>query len=388
MIDLRTHHVLGNYKQEIVVFGLPSSIRMLATTTLIHADETFTCVVKPFTQLYIFHGLVKNQVSFPLLYCLVKGKDQAIYKRLLSLVEDIAHEHGVRILDRPVRLMVDFELAFINAARQYEARRNISCCFFHFVANIKKRARAAVEQIKKAVGKSSHEYLLAEKTKRALMMIPLLPLDLITIEVVDMIIMMWKSFPRGEGSGVDKRKKAFDELGNRLVNKYVRPGSTFERSSWCVCGRSIRTNNAAESSHAALNASVRVSGEVYLDMFLFSNEGQLANTRREIEMGCPSYSKPFYGERNSLLAEELSDLFLGKQGILTFLDNCSDVMKIKNRAQMANHRAKKSGLIVPLYEKQLIERNHPLVINAALNLFHSIIPATFVSVQEILTTVE
>ena len=63
------------------------------------------------------------------------------------------------------------------------------------VPTIKKNARAAVEQIKKAVGRSAQDYVRAEKTKRALMMIPLLPLDLITIEVVDMIIMRWKSFP-------------------------------------------------------------------------------------------------------------------------------------------------------------------------------------------------
>ena len=155
----------------------------------------------------------------------------------------------------------------------------------------------------------------------------------------------------------------------------------------CLC-RAIRTNNAAESSHAMLNASVRVSGAVSLDMFLFSIEGQLANTRREIEMGCPSHSKPIYKERDRLLAGELSDLFLGKQGILMFLDNCSDVMKIKNRGQMAHNRAKKSGQIVSLDERQWIEQTRLPVINAALNLFHSIQPTTRLSVQEILTTVE
>ena len=260
MIEHKTHHVLGNDGQDIVVFGLLSSIHLLAITTLIQADGTFKCVVPPFTLLYVFHGLVKNEVSFPLLYCLVKGKDRPIYKRLLRLVETIARERGVTILNRPVRLMVDFEMAFINEARKYQAGRNISCCFFHFVSNIKKRARSVVGAIRKAVGQSSNEAVLAEKTKRALMMIPLLPLDLIAVDVVDMIVMRWKNFPRGDGRNPDNRKKAFDELRNRLVRKYVRPGAIFDRTSWCVCGRTIRTNNAAESSHAALNASVRVRG--------------------------------------------------------------------------------------------------------------------------------
>ena len=119
--------------------------------------------------------------------------------------------------------MVDFQKAFINAARRYEAGRNITCCFFHFVSNIKKHARAIVEGIKKAVGRSSNEYLLAEKTKRSLMMIPLLPLDLITVEVVDIIFTRWRNFPRGVGREADSRRNVFDKMRNHLINKYIKP---------------------------------------------------------------------------------------------------------------------------------------------------------------------
>ena len=80
-----------------------------------------------------------------------------------------------------------------------------------------------------------------------------------------------------------------------------------------MCGRATRTNNAAESSHAVVNASVRVSGAVSLDMFLFAIEGQMRHTRREIESGCPSHTKAIYARRNRLLAKELSDLFKGSR---------------------------------------------------------------------------
>ena len=89
MLERRTHHVLGNDGEDIVIFGLPFSIRFLSTTRLIQEDGTFSCVVSPFTQLYVFHGLLQNGVSFPFLYCLVRGKTQAIYRRLLRLVENI-----------------------------------------------------------------------------------------------------------------------------------------------------------------------------------------------------------------------------------------------------------------------------------------------------------
>ena len=121
LIKQKTHHVLGNSGDDIVVFGLSSSIVFLSQTTLIQGDGTFTCVVLPFTQLYMFHALLRNGVSYPVLYCLVRGKNEEIYKRLLDLVEKTAKERGTTIINRSVRMMVDFELAFINAARPFDA---------------------------------------------------------------------------------------------------------------------------------------------------------------------------------------------------------------------------------------------------------------------------
>ena len=85
--------------------------------------------------------------------------------------------------------MVDFELAFINAAGQFMAGRNITCCFFHFVSNIKKHARPVIDKLKKTAGEDSFETKKGEQTKRALMMLPLLPVNLITVEVVELIIL-------------------------------------------------------------------------------------------------------------------------------------------------------------------------------------------------------
>ena len=82
--------------------------------------------------------------------------------------------------------MVDFELSFINAAGQYEAGRGVTCCFFHYVSNIKKKARPVIDALKKG-GVNTPEVRLAQKTKSAVMMLPLHPIDLITVEVVVLI---------------------------------------------------------------------------------------------------------------------------------------------------------------------------------------------------------
>ena len=59
-IRQKTHHVLGSDGNDIVVFGQTSSITLLSKTTLIQGDGTFTCVVNPFSQLYIFQGSSKT----------------------------------------------------------------------------------------------------------------------------------------------------------------------------------------------------------------------------------------------------------------------------------------------------------------------------------------
>ena len=73
----------------------------------------------------------------------------------------------------------------------------------------------------------------------------------------------------------------FDDLYSN-INNYVARNARFPKQIWCACGQAIRTNNAAESSHATLNTFVRVSGAVSLDEFLFAIERQMKTTSRDI----------------------------------------------------------------------------------------------------------
>ena len=213
------------------------------------------------------------------------------------------------------------------------------------------------------------------------MMLPLLPPDLITIEVVNMIFGRWSAaFP-------DRAADCAKLQGGALKN-YVGPRARFPVELWCVCGRSIRTNNAAESSHAVLNASVRVSGAVSLDMFLFAIEGQMLHTRREIEAGCPSHTKAIYARRNSLLAQELSDLFNGRQGVFGFLDHCAAVMNIKNLAMVESFTNHRNSQLGEPDEARWIERNRFLMTRAATNLYRTLWPHFPQPPAEILSTVQ
>ena len=62
--------------------------------------------------------------------------------------------------------------------------------------SIKKRAKPVVDALKRSYGRNSLEVKLAEMTKRALMMLPLLPIEFITAEVVNFVVWRWmNAFP-------------------------------------------------------------------------------------------------------------------------------------------------------------------------------------------------
>ena len=276
--------------------------------------------------------------------------------------------------------MVDFEIAFINAARELKLPINVSCCFFHYVSNVKKHARPVIDGLKKTVGEDAMETKMGERTKRALMMLPLLPIDLITVEVVDLIIGRWKS--------AFGQRPDFDELRDYIVRTYVCPNASFKKEIWCVCGQSIRTNNAAESSHAVLNTYVRVNGEVSVDMFLFAIEKQMRNTSREIRAGCPSHTKAIYARRNELLAVELSELFNGRQDITAFLDNGSRAISIKNNAGIQTFINERNSQLMTPAQREWIARNRVTVLRAAWSVHRTIAPFQQTRLDVVLATVQ
>ena len=183
------------------------------------------------------------------------------------------------MFQRPVQVVTDFEKSIMNALSQYAAGQSLVCCFFHFAANIRKRSTPIMTAIKRAAGENAAMLRLAEKTKRAVMMLPFLPAELIDPAIVAAIFGRWTA-------AYEDHRNDFDELRDHVLDNYVRPGARFPVRFWSVSGRRVRTNNAAESSHSRLNASVRVSGAVTLDMFLNAIEIEMRNTSREIAAAC------------------------------------------------------------------------------------------------------
>ena len=125
---------------------------------------------------------------YPALFCLVKGKTQPIYERLLNFVERFADQRRLKVFNRPVKVMADFERPFINAVGQFREGASIICCFFHFVANVRKQAQKHEAKLIEAAGQNQEMIQAAYKVRRLLVMLPLLPEPLICTAVVDLVV--------------------------------------------------------------------------------------------------------------------------------------------------------------------------------------------------------
>ena len=107
-----------------------------------------------------FHAVVGNDTAYQMLYCLLNGKTQPIYARLLSLIEKTANERQLSVFNRRVHFMDDFEKAVINATQVYEARNGVVGCLFHFTKNIRKGANRSIERSGCVLGRrrKKHEH--------------------------------------------------------------------------------------------------------------------------------------------------------------------------------------------------------------------------------------
>ena len=211
-------------------------------------------------------------------------------------------------------------------------------------------------------------------------MLPLLPVEVITPENVCLLFFLLRPACREHASD-------FDDLYSYIINNYVAQNARFQKQIWCVCGQAIRTNNAAESSHATLNTFVRVSGAVSLDVFLFAIERQMRNASREIQAGCPSHTRAIYARRNGLLATELSDLLVGKQGILKYLARCSEIVRVKNLNDIRRFMDRKGGEGDDPFDREWALRSREVLLRAATSLYETLCPTNPNPTASIVSTV-
>ena len=216
-----------------------------------------------------------------------------------------------------------------------------------------------------------------------IMMLPLLPEELATPEVLGLIHRDWAVSCPGH-------LEAFNSLIATITRTYVgtRPGDParvqpqYHQSIWCVGGMSIRTNNAAESVHAQLKP--KVNGKVSLYNFLSNIEEEMSRARKRLGSECESESRRVEPVKNTLLAEELHKLMNGQEGIMCFLDNCASITKLKSLSEAGQIELLSSTSTL---DEEWVDANRGLLAAAAHGLYHRLHPGGQLHDDEIVTNV-
>ena len=169
---------------------------------------------------------------------------------------------------------------------------------------------------------------MAKKAVRRIMMLPLMPEELITPELVQQILTSWADDPKK----LPREIKAFQTyfLNTYVGKPRVRAGPVmsprFPPALWNVSAMASRTNNAAESVHSVLNPGV--SGNLSVCRFLHLIETEMDRTNERVTAGCKPETKAVEHVKNRLLAVELDKFVNGDRGIMCFLDNCGSIIRL------------------------------------------------------------
>ena len=117
----------------IIGFGSDDSLKKLANSEVWFLDGTFKTCPQLFHQIYTMHYMFHGQ-TFPAVYVLLSGKTQVVYASMLELLISAADVQDIHL--NPKFIIVDFELASINALQQKFPDAKVTGCFFHLAQNI------------------------------------------------------------------------------------------------------------------------------------------------------------------------------------------------------------------------------------------------------------
>lgn len=117
--------------ERILAIGNHDVLRY-AQSTLWLGDGTFEIVPTLFFQLYTVHCKVGNSYP-PFIYFLLTNKTEGTYTRMIQILKELVPDF------MPERILLDFEMAAINAFKNEFPTSVVSCCFFHLSQSVIRR---------------------------------------------------------------------------------------------------------------------------------------------------------------------------------------------------------------------------------------------------------
>ena len=114
----------------IAIFATLQQIRLLRRAKIVFADGTFRSTPLPYKQTYTIHALIRRHV-IKIATCTMINKNTGSYRQVLRALKIGVRQHtGHRW--RPETVVVDFELAAVNAFESEFPNSRVRGCYFHF----------------------------------------------------------------------------------------------------------------------------------------------------------------------------------------------------------------------------------------------------------------
>jgi hypothetical protein len=224
----------------LLIFTTDENLRVLAMCDQVFSDGTFKTVPEAFAQLFGIHGKYMGFV-FPLVFALTTRLTEETYRVVYERVKERCTQLRLRLDRENLTIMMDFELANMNAVRRVFPLATVRGCLFHFDQTI---WRHVVEAGLK------NEYETVDSPVRrdvvTLMALPFVPLDDlvevfedITEEMDPRLDDIVTNLETNYVKGVQRRR--------RLIAPRFRPEvwNTYE----ATLGGEQRTNNSVEGWH-------------------------------------------------------------------------------------------------------------------------------------------
>lgn len=117
-------------KNRMIIFGTNDYVKLLQTHTEWYVGGTFKTCPSLFAQVYTIHIVYRNK-SVPIIYALLPNKSKATYLSFFRKVKSFVD-------NAPTSVMLDFELAAIQALETVFPGALLRLCFFHLGKNLYK----------------------------------------------------------------------------------------------------------------------------------------------------------------------------------------------------------------------------------------------------------
>ena len=219
----------------IIVFGTDELIVAASATKLLCVDGTFSRCPKTHYQLLTCHAVCHDGFSFLFAFALLPDKKSASYQSVFDEIDNKSTTLcGRAVFSRDDAVVsCDFERGILKALDTTCC--SVRCCHFHM--------NQAIWRFVRRKGMARRYVTDAEfrSRVRSLMVLPLFPQD----KIVGVFESIKEMLPRDDNDIL--------RVFNYFAGVWIR---SIPMSCWCQYGASFRTNNIAESFHAALTRTI------------------------------------------------------------------------------------------------------------------------------------